>query len=150
MSASGPLGGRVYIADTSVWVRWARRAIPDALNAEWEAALEGNLIARSPLITLELTSAVTDEQYEWWVSRLAGLTRDFAPDKHSSAVAMQGFHRLRRAHQHLGVSPTDLFTAAIASLERVAVLHQDEHYDRLRDVGKIEFDSCWLDATRSI
>jgi predicted nucleic acid-binding protein len=150
MSVSGPVGGRVYIADTSAWLCYLRGRMPEALTAAWEEAIDNNLIARSPFVTLELISTVGDTQYEWWVKRLAGLTRQYWPDRHSAQLALEGFERLRRAHQHLGVSAADLFTAAIAANESVAVLHQDAHYDRLRDIGELDFDSCWLDPTRSI
>jgi predicted nucleic acid-binding protein len=138
--------GGPWVADTSAWAR----ASNPAVAPQWKAAARaGNLIG-CPLVTLELLyDALDRERVEAVAAALAGLRQ--APISRSVTDAAISAVRELAAHGSAGghrVRVPDALVAAAAAERGFAVLHYDEHFDRLASV--LGFSSQWVADAGSI
>ncbi len=129
-----------WVADTSAW---ARASHPDVAPQWTNAAHAGDLIG-CPIITLELLYDARDgESVETAAAALAGLRQ--APitrtvtDAAISAIRALAAQGAPGAHR---VRVPDALIAAAAAERGFAVLHYDQHFDRLATV--LNFTSQWI------
>jgi predicted nucleic acid-binding protein len=135
-----------WVADTSAWAR----AADPAVSTRWKTAAHAGELIGCPVITLELLYDAPDrERVEAVASALAGLRQ--APITRSvtdaaisalldlAATGSAGAHRVR---------VPDALVAAAAAERGFAVLHYDQHFDRLATV--LGFHSQWVAAAGSI
>ncbi|HWY90046.1 MAG TPA: PIN domain-containing protein [Solirubrobacteraceae bacterium] len=129
-----------WVADTSAW---ARASHPD-VAPQWKAAAHAGDLIGCPVVTLELLhDARNRDRVEAVATALAGLrqapiTRSVTDAAISSirelaAQGAAGAHRVRVA---------DALIAAAAAERGFAVLHCDQHFDRLATV--LNFASQWV------
>jgi predicted nucleic acid-binding protein len=134
------------VADTSVWAR----ASHPSVSRQWKAAARAREIVACPVVTLELLYDARDreqvEQVAEAVSALrqAPITRSvtdsaIAAIRELAARGSAGSHRVR---------VPDAMIAAAAAERGFAVLHCDEHFDRLASV--LGFRSQWVARAGSI
>jgi predicted nucleic acid-binding protein len=134
-----PFGGKVLIADTSVWARAAHPLVRDL----WATALRGRQIATCSIVTLELLYSSRDVRELTIVEAEQALLRD-VPVTASAQRAANGALRDRASDgpgQHR-VPLADALIAAAAQDAGVDVLHYDHHYDRLAQA--LHFTSVWV------
>jgi predicted nucleic acid-binding protein len=139
-------GAGPWVADTSAW---ARAASP-AVAPRWKAAASANELIGCPVVTLELLYDAPDrERVDAVATALAGLRQ--APITRAvtdaaiaamcelAATGSAGAHRVRIP---------DALIAAAAAERGFAVLHYDQHFDRLATV--LAFDSQWITDAGSV
>lgn len=139
-------GDGPWVADTSAWAR----ASHPAVARRWKAAARGGEIVGCPVVTLELLYDAPDREH---VERVAAalsalpqapITRSVS-DAAISAVrelassGSAGSHRVR---------VPDALVAAAAAERGFAVLHYDQHFERLASV--LGFRSQWVDDAGAI
>lgn len=135
-----------WVADTSAWAR----ASHPSVSRQWKAAARVGEIVACPGVTLELLYDARDreqvEQVAEAVSALrqAPITRSvtdsaIAAVRELAARGSAGSHRVR---------VPDAMIAAAAAERGFAVLHYDEHFDRLASV--LGFRSQWVARAGSI
>ncbi|MGP0100871.1 MAG: PIN domain-containing protein [Solirubrobacteraceae bacterium] len=138
--------GGPWVADTSAWAR----ATDPTVSARWKTAAHAGELIGCPVVTLELLYDAPDrERVEAVASALAGLRQ--APITRSvtdaaisamrelAAAGSAGAHRVR---------VPDALVAAAAAERGFAVLHYDQHFDRLATV--LGFHSQWVAEAGSI
>ncbi len=138
--------GGPWVADTSAWAR----AADPTVSARWKTAAHAGELIGCPVVTLELLYDAPDrERVEAVASALAALRQ--APITRSvtdaaisairelAAAGSAGAHRVR---------VPDALVAAAAAERGFAVLHYDQHFDRLATV--LGFDSQWVAEAGSI
>ncbi len=137
----GAFGGRVLIADNSVWQRTHR--LPAGLREEWLSALRGDQIATVAVVKLEvLYSARSAVEFDQLQEELDAL-RDVPINQGVGRTALFAIREIAHSAQPCRISPPDALIAAAAHhAPGVGVLHYDRHYDRL--AGVLTFDSCWI------
>ncbi len=132
--------GGPWVADTSAWAR----ASHPAIAPQWKAAAHAEDLIGCPVITLELLHDARDREHvEAVATALAGLrqapiTRSVT-DAAISAVRELAAQGAAGAHR---VRVPDALIAAAAAERGFAVLHYDEHFDRLATV--LGFTSQWV------
>ncbi|HLM85593.1 MAG TPA: PIN domain-containing protein [Solirubrobacteraceae bacterium] len=138
--------GGPWVADTSAWARAANSAV----SARWKAAAHAGDLIGCPVVTLELLYDAPDrERVEVVAGALAGLRQ--APINRTvtdsaisalrelAATGSAGAHRVRIP---------DALVAAAAAERGFAVLHYDQHFDKLSTV--LGFHSQWVADAGSI
>lgn len=129
-----------WVADTSAWAR----ASHPAVAPQWKAAAHAGDLIACPVITLELLYDARDrERVETVAAALAGLrqapiTRSVT-DAAVSAIRELAAQGAPGAHR---VRVPDALIAAAAAERGVAVIHYDQHFDRLATV--LNFTSQWV------
>lgn len=129
-----------WVADTSAWAR----ATDPAVAPQWKAAAEAREIIGCPIVTLELLyDAPNRERVEAVAAALnalrqAPITRTVT-DAAISAVRELAASGSSGAHR---VSVPDALLGAAAAERGFAVLHYDEHFDKLATV--LGFTSQWV------
>jgi predicted nucleic acid-binding protein len=139
-------GAGPWIADTSAWARAAHPAVAE----NWKAAATAGELLGCPIVTLELLYDAPDrERVEVVASALAGLRQApitrIVTDAAISAVRELAARGAAGAHR---VRVPDALIAAAAAERGFAVLHYDQHFDRLATV--LGFRSQWIGAPGSI
>jgi predicted nucleic acid-binding protein len=139
MSDEAPFGGKVLIADTSVWARASHPAIRDL----WAAALRGRQIATCSIVILELLYSARNAQEFTIVETEQALLRDVPVAGSAQRAAIGALRDLASngPGQHR-VPLADALIAAAAQDAGVDVLHYDHHYDRLAQA--LHFRSVWI------
>lgn len=139
MGDEAPFGGKVLIADTSVWARASHPLIRDL----WAAALRGRQIATCSIVTLELLYSARDARELTIVEAEQALLRDVPVAASAQRTAIGALRDLASdgPGQHR-VPLADALIAAAAQDAGVDVLHYDHHYDRLARV--LHFTSVWV------
>jgi len=128
--------GRIYLFDTSIWLRTKHPLIA----SDWEAALRNSRLAVSPIVAFEvLYDAQNQAEFEELETQLdalrqAPLTQGIVRD------ARQALHDLSAKASHR-IPFQDALIAATAAHKNMAVLHYDGHFDVLSDV--LGFESRW-------
>jgi predicted nucleic acid-binding protein len=133
-----PFGGKMLIADTSVWARASHPLIRDL----WAAALRGRQIVTCSIVTLELLYAARDARELTIVEAEQALLRDVPVAASAQRAAIAALRDLASdgPGQHR-VPLADALIAAAAQDAGVDVLHYDHHYDRL--ARSLHFTSVW-------
>ena len=133
------------LADTSAWVR----ASHESVRAAWAQAVgEGRIVTCQP-VALELlystrdVAAFDDLAAALDALRTLSLTEGIA---RAARTAMRDLAATRPLSHRL--PPLDYLVAALAQEAGVAVLHYDEHFDRLATV--LTFESVWLASPGSL
>jgi predicted nucleic acid-binding protein len=137
--ATRPLGGSVFLADTSAW----RRSNREDIRVEWLGALRSNQIATCPIVMLELLFGTRDrEEFDTLDEGLRAL-RDIPVTRTITQAAIAALRELAAtgSGRHR-VTPSDALIAACAQHAGIGVLHCDRHFDRLAEV--MSFESRWL------
>jgi predicted nucleic acid-binding protein len=139
MGDEAPFGGKVLIADTSVW---ARASHPDIRDL-WAAALRGRQIATCSIVMLELLYSARNAQEFTIVEAEQALLRDVPVAGSAQRAAIGALRDLASdgPGQHR-VPLADALIAAAAQDAGVDVLHYDHHYDRLAQ--SLHFTSVWI------
>ncbi|MGO9763380.1 MAG: PIN domain-containing protein [Solirubrobacteraceae bacterium] len=138
--------GGPWVADTSAWARAANPAV----SALWKTAAQAGDLIACPVVALELLYDAPDREHvEAVAGALAGLrqapiTRSvtdsaIAAVRDLAATGSAGAHRVR---------VPDALVAAAAAERGFAVLHYDQHFDRLATV--LGFHSQWVADAGSI
>jgi predicted nucleic acid-binding protein len=129
-----------WVVDTSAWAR----ASHPAVAPQWKAATNAGDLIGCPIITLELLHDARDREHvEAVATALAGLRQ--APitravtDAAISAIRELAARGAPGAHR---VRVPDALIAAAAAERGFAVLHYDQHFDRLATV--LNFTSQWV------
>ncbi|MGA8365461.1 MAG: PIN domain-containing protein [Solirubrobacteraceae bacterium] len=129
-----------WVADTSAWAR----ASHPAVAPQWKTAAHSGDLIGCPVITLELLNDSRDREHvETVAGALAGLrqapiTRSVT-DAAISAIRELAARGAPGAHR---VRVPDALIAAAAAERGFAVLHYDQHFDRLATV--LNFTSQWV------
>ncbi len=136
-------GDRVYLFDTSIW----GYADHPSVAADWEAALERNELAVSPIVAFEILYGAQNQ------ADFEGLEREL--DALRQAPLTQGIIRdARRALHALSAKAShrlpfqDALIAATAAHKNMTVLHYDGHFDILSKA--LDFQSRWAAAPGSL
>jgi hypothetical protein len=134
-----PFGGKMLIADTSIWARASHPLIRDL----WAAALRGRQIATCSIVTLELLYSARDARELTIVEAEQALLRDVPVAASAQRTAIGALRDLASdgPGQHR-IPLADALIAAAAQDASVDVLHYDHHYDRLARV--LHFTSVWV------
>jgi predicted nucleic acid-binding protein len=125
------MAGRIYLADTSVYVLQARHS---QVRRRFESLLAEGRLAACQMTCLEfLNNAPDPKSYE---KLLGAFTAQRWLDVDSEAMnrAMATHRRLARTSQHRNFRLPDLIIAATAELNGATVLHYDADYDRIAEV----------------
>ncbi len=133
------------LADTSAWARAGHAEIRDA----WTDALTDGRILTCPPVALELLYSTRDaDSFDELAAGLDALRS--VPLTESAGRAARAAMRELAARTPLAhrLPPFDYLVGAIAQEGGVAVLHYDEHFDRLATV--LQFDSVWIAPRGSI
>jgi predicted nucleic acid-binding protein len=124
----------LLLADKSAW----ERADHPQVREEWVAALRSGRIAICLPIRYELLYSARDHAtFEEMELSLTAL-REVAITAEVQRAALAGMRDLAALGQHRVPLP-DLLIAGAAQAHGMAVLHQDKHFDLLRQV--MSFDS---------
>lgn len=128
---AAPLDGRLYVADTSAWMR----STEPGVAAEWDAATLAGQILTTPVVVMELLYSARDaEDFASREARLDAL-REAPLSRGAVDAARSAMRELAQAGPlHHRVPVTDLLIAAAAAERGVGVLHCDRHYGRLAEV----------------
>jgi predicted nucleic acid-binding protein len=134
---------RIYLFDTSIWDYTDHPLI----TADWDAALERNQLAVSPVVAFEiLYSAQNQTDFEELERQLDALRQ---------APLTQGIVRdARRALHDLSAKAShrlpfqDALIAASAAQKNLGVLHYDGHFDLLSKV--LGFENRWAAEPSSL
>ncbi|MGH2852911.1 MAG: PIN domain-containing protein [Solirubrobacteraceae bacterium] len=138
--------GGPWVADTSAWAR----ASNPAVAPQWKAAARTGGLIGCPVVTLELLYDARDREHvEAVAAALAGLrqapiTRSVT-DAAISAIRELAARGAAGAHR---VRVPDALVAAAAAERGFAVLHYDQHFDRLASV--LGFKSEWVAEAGSV
>ncbi|MET7471889.1 PIN domain nuclease [Micromonospora sp. NPDC005686] len=122
------MAGRVYLADTSVYVLQGRHQI---VRKRFETLLAEGRLAACQMTSLEyLNNAPTPKGYEiLWQALRGHRWLDVTAEAMDRALTV---HRLLAAEsQHRNFRLPDLIIAATAELHGATVLHYDADYDRI-------------------
>ncbi len=136
-------GDRIYLFDTSIWDYTGHPSIA----ADWDAALEHNQVAVSPIVAFEILYGARNqahfENLETYLDALrqAPLTRGIIRD------ARRALHDLSAKASHR-LPFQDALIAASAAHKVMTVLHYDGHFDVLGKV--LGFESRWGAAPGSL
>ncbi|WP_433652451.1 PIN domain nuclease [Micromonospora zamorensis] len=125
------MAGRIYLADTSVYVLQGRHA---SVRRRFETLLGEGRLAACHMTSLEyLNNAPHPKGYEiLWQALRGGLWMDVSTAAMDRAMAV---HRLLAADsQHRNFRLPDLIIAATAEEHGATVLHYDADYDRISTV----------------
>jgi predicted nucleic acid-binding protein len=134
---------RIYLFDTSIWDYTDHPLI----TADWDAALERNQLAVSPVVAFEiLYSAQNQTDFEELERQLdalrqAPLTQGIVRD------ARRALHTLSARASHR-LPFQDVLIAATAAHKNMTVLHYDGHFDTLSKA--LNFQSRWAAAPGSL
>ncbi len=134
---------RIYLFDTSVWLRTKHPLIA----SDWEAALRNDQLAVSPIVAFEaFYDAQSQADFEHLERQLdalrqAPLTQGIVRD------ARRALHDLSAKANHRLPFP-DALLAATAAHKNMTVLHYDGHFDTLSKV--LGFESRWIAAPGSL
>ncbi len=129
-------GGRIYLFDTSIWGCTGHSSIA----ADWDAALERNQLAVSPIVAFEILYGAQNqahfENLETYLDALrrAPLTQAIVRD------ARRALHDLSAKANHR-LPFQDALIAATAAHRNMTVLHYDGHFDILSKA--LDFESRW-------
>lgn len=136
---AAPFDGRLYVADTSAWMR----APTPSIAAEWRAAVGAGQILTTPVVVMELLYSARDAEDLGSREARLDVLREAPLSRGAVDAARSAMRELSRAGPlHHRVPVTDLLVAAAATARGVGVLHCDRHYDRLASV--LGFESRWL------
>lgn len=125
--------GAPFIADTSAW--WRVISLPDDLAALVQDAVRDDRLWITPIVRMEiLYSARTSTEYLALEAELDAL-RIVRNDRAVADAAMRALSELAaRSDGYHRVPLTDaLIAAGAAEHGGLAVLHRDEHFDRLAE-----------------
>ncbi|TQJ20725.1 hypothetical protein FBZ33_0928 [Micromonospora sp. A202] len=125
------MAGRIYLADTSVYVLQGRHA---SVRRRFETLLGEGRLAACHMTSLEyLNNAPHPKGYEiLWQALRSGRWMDVSTAAMDRAMAV---HRLLAADsQHRNFRLPDLIIAATAEEHGATVLHYDADYDRISAV----------------
>jgi len=120
--------GRILLADTSAWHRSGHPEV----SAEWRRLLEGDLIATTTPIRLEvLFSAQTARDYDAISLELDALHQlpCDAPALHRALDVQRLLAHSRPLHHRVAIP--DLIIAAVAELTGAVVWHYDRDFERI-------------------
>jgi predicted nucleic acid-binding protein len=135
--------GRIYLIDTSVWVRTKHPLIA----GDWEQALLNDQLAVSPIVAFEVLYGAKNradfEELEGQLDALrqVPLTQGIVRD------ARRALHALSATGQHR-LPFQDALIAASAARKNAGGLHYDGHFDVLSKV--LGFESRWIAAPGSL
>ncbi len=135
-------GGAPFVADTSAW--WRMSALSPELRSLLGEAFRGDRVWITPVVRMEiLYSARTSSEYLELERELDAL-RILRNDRAVADAAMNALSELAgRSDRYHRVPLTDaLIAAAAAEHGGLAVLHRDEHFERLAET--LEFQSIEL------
>ncbi len=135
--------GRIYLLDTSVWLRTEHPLIaPD-----WEAALQNDQLAVSPIVAFEiLYTAQGQSEFEVLEGELDAL-RQVPLTQGIVRDARRALHTLSTTGRHR-LPFQDVLIAASAAQKNLGVLHYDGHFDLLSKV--LGFESRWVAEPNSL
>ncbi|WP_422745782.1 PIN domain nuclease [Micromonospora sp. WMMD754] len=122
------MAGRIYLADTSVYVLQARHPV---VRKRFETLLAEGRLAACQMTSLEyLNNAPNPEGYEiLWQALRGQRWLDVTAEAMDRAMSV---HRMLAADsQHRNFRLPDLVIAATAELHGAVVLHYDADYDRI-------------------
>ncbi len=132
--------GRVFIADTSAWMR----SDAPRLRSLWTDAIAGKQVATCPIVALEILRGARDgADFDAKTETLATL-RDIPITRAVTNAALTAYRELahRQPLLHRSVKLPDVLIAAAAAEAGVGVLHYDADYDTLATV--LRFESRWI------
>ena len=129
-SSAACAGGvfRLYLADTSAWLRSGRVA------DRWDALLEADELALCLPVRLELLLSARGPADYHALAEDLGRFRYLRLDERSEVVAERIQAALAERSQHRGPGPVDLLIAAIAAVNGATLLHYDRHFDAIERV----------------
>ena len=135
--------GRIYLFDTSVWLRTKHPLIaPD-----WAAALRSDQLAVSPIVAFEiLYTAQSQSEFEVLEGELDAL-RQVPLTQGIVRDARRALHTLSTTARHR-LPFQDVLIAASAAQKNLGVLHYDGHFDVLSKV--LDFESRWVAPPASL
>lgn len=137
------LDGRIYLFDTSVWVRTKHPLVA----TDWAAALRNNQLAVSPIVAFEILYAAKNQadfedlEKQLDALRQVPLTQGIVRDARRALYALSATGQHRLPFQ-------DVLIAASAAQKNTGVLHYDGHFDVLSKV--LDFESRWIAAPGSL
>ena len=135
--------GRIYLFDTSIW----GYADHPLIAADWDAALERDELAVSPIVAFEILYGAQNQadfeglERELDALRQAPLTPGIVRD------ARRALHDLSAKASHR-IPFQDALIAATAAYKGLTVLHYDGHFDTLSKA--LNFQSRWAAAPGSL
>jgi predicted nucleic acid-binding protein len=122
------VAGRIYLADTSVFVLQSKHSI---VRDQFAKLLSEGRLAACQLTALEyLNNAPDPSGYEVLWGALHGM-RWIDVDTHALDRALEVHRQLAATSQHRNFRLPDLIIAATAQLHGATVLHYDADYDRI-------------------
>jgi predicted nucleic acid-binding protein len=138
-------GGASFVIDTSAW--WRVEVLPPELLRPLRRATMEDRMLVTPVVRMQiLYSAGSSAEYAAYDAELSAL-RMLRNDRAVADAAMSALSELAsRSDGDHRVSVTDaLIAAAAAEHGRLAVLHNDGHFDRLAEVLAFESVSLPVD-----
>jgi hypothetical protein len=136
-------GDRIYLFDTSVWIRTKHPLIaPD-----WEAALRNDQLAVSPIVAFEIFYEAQNQTDFEELERELDALRQAPLTAGILRTARQALHDLSAKASHR-IPFQDALIAATAADKHMTVLHYDGHYDLLSEV--LGFESRWVAEPNSL
>jgi predicted nucleic acid-binding protein len=121
----------LIVVDSSAWIEYLRASGSPTHHRLREALAEGEQLATTGVVVLELLAGARDESHAAQISRLVANCRLLqlqAPADYEAAAAL--YRRCRRA----GVTPRSLIDCLIAAVtirSGSALLHQDADFDAI-------------------
>ena len=130
-------GDRIYLFDTSVWLRTKHPLI----GPDWEAAMRNDRLAVSPIVAFEVFYDAQNQADFEELERELDALRQAPLTQGIVRTARQALHDLSAKASHR-IPFQDALIAATAAHKNLTVLHYDGHYDLLGEV--LGFESRWV------
>ena len=121
----------MILVDSSAWIEFQRATGSLADRRLTQAVTEGELLATTGIVVLEILAGARDEQHERELRRLLALCRFLPleePSDHEAAAAL--YRTCRRSGTTIRRLP-DCLIATVAIRNRVEVLHCDSDFDAI-------------------
>ena len=137
-----------YLVETSVWVSVLRSKPVAALAQRFQELLEGELIAITGMIRLELLGGAKTRSEFDKLAFVTGGMEQFRDDDRTWLRAAHLAFALRR--QGVTVPNSDILIAAVAIENGATLVHADAHFERIAQHSELETESYveYLGTTR--
>lgn len=123
--AQPEFSNRVYLVDTTVWVKFLRGIEPSLKEKLSSLVLEGKAFTTEIIIMEILRGAKSDKEYNSLYEDLTALPQ-LSLDSHVWEIAWKVGYNLRKAG--VNVPMTDILIASIAVRHKAILMHSDKHF----------------------
>ena len=129
----------LYLVDSSIWIHFARRRLPEDVVRRVFELMDGDLVASNQVVRTEVLVGSRDAaHYARNEAEFDGFVDLPITRSTWDAAAALGFSMLRRG---VSASLPDLMIAASAREHSAVVLHADKGFDRIADGAALLVES---------